>query len=72
MAGAMQGVVSQRGHVLGSAQIRLESEGEVWVVSGDYKRMTTSCEPFEPVRCDVLITEATLECRSIAGRAVSR
>ena len=48
------------GHVLGSAQIRLESEGEVWVVSGDYKRDDDpSCEPFEPVRCDVLITEAT-------------
>ena len=48
------------GHVLGSAQIRLESEGEVWVVSGDYKRdEDPSCEPFETVRCDVLITEAT-------------
>ena len=48
------------GHVLGSAQIRLEAEGEVWVVSGDYKRDDApSCDPFEPVRCDVLITEAT-------------
>ena len=48
------------GHVLGSAQIRLESEGEVWVVSGDYKRDDDpSCAPFEPVACDVLITEAT-------------
>ena len=48
------------GHVLGSAQIRLESEGEVWVVSGDYKRDDDpSCDPFEPVHCDVLITEAT-------------
>ena len=48
------------GHVLGSAQIRLEVDGEVWVVSGDYKRDTDpSCEPFEPVPCDVLITEAT-------------
>ena len=48
------------GHVLGSAQIRLESEGEVWLVSGDYKRDDDpSCDPFEPVRCDVLITEAT-------------
>ena len=48
------------GHVLGSAQIRLESEGEVWVVSGDYKRDDDpSCAPFEPVTCDVLITEAT-------------
>jgi len=48
------------GHVLGSAQIRLELQGSVWVVSGDYKRCPDpSCEPFEPVRCDVLITEAT-------------
>ena len=48
------------GHVLGSAQIRLEVDGEVWVITGDYKRCPDpSCEPFEPVRCDVLITEAT-------------
>jgi putative mRNA 3-end processing factor len=48
------------GHVLGSAQIRLESDGHVWVVSGDYKRdHDPSCEPFETVPCDVLITEAT-------------
>ena len=48
------------GHVLGSAQIRLESDGNVWVVSGDYKRdHDPSCAPFETVGCDVLITEAT-------------
>jgi putative mRNA 3-end processing factor len=48
------------GHVLGSAQIRLEAAGEVWVVSGDYKRCADpSCAPFEVVPCDVLITEAT-------------
>ncbi|MAR08324.1 MAG: DNA ligase-associated DEXH box helicase [Cyanobium sp. NAT70] len=48
------------GHVLGSAQIRIESKGQVWVVSGDYKRdHDPSCVPFEPVACDVLITEAT-------------
>lgn len=47
-------------HVLGSAQIRIEAEGEVWVVSGDYKRdLDPSCEPFELVPCDVFITEAT-------------
>ena len=48
------------GHVLGSSQIRLESRGEVWVVSGDYK--TTSdrtCTPFETVRCHTFITEST-------------
>ena len=48
------------GHVLGSAQIRLEAAGDVWVVSGDYKRDDDpSCRPFEVVPCDVLITEAT-------------
>ena len=48
------------GHVLGSAQIRIEAEGEVWVVSGDYKRATDpTCTPFEVVRCDTFVTEAT-------------
>ena len=49
------------GHMLGSAQVRLESAaGEVWVVSGDYKREADpTCAPFEPVRCDTFITEAT-------------
>jgi putative mRNA 3-end processing factor len=48
------------GHVLGSAQIRVESDHEVWVVSGDYKRdLDPTCEPFEVVPCDTFITEAT-------------
>lgn len=48
------------GHVLGSAQVRIEAGGETWVVTGDYKRdPDPSCAPFEPVRCDVLVTEAT-------------
>jgi putative mRNA 3-end processing factor len=48
------------GHVLGSAQIRIEGGGEVWVISGDYKRQADpSCEAFEIVPCDVFITEAT-------------
>jgi len=48
------------GHVLGSAQVRIEVGGEVWVVSGDYKRCPDpSCEPFEPVRCDTFVTEAS-------------
>ncbi|MFM7676983.1 MAG: ligase-associated DNA damage response exonuclease [Synechococcus sp.] len=48
------------GHVLGSAQIRLEAGGERWLVSGDYKRCPDpSCTPFEPVAADVFITEAT-------------
>ena len=48
------------GHVLGSAQIRLEHAGRVWVVSGDYKTgPDATCAPFEPVRCNVFITEST-------------
>lgn len=48
------------GHVLGSAQIVLEHQGERIVVSGDYKRRTDpTCAPFEPVPCDIFITEAT-------------
>lgn len=48
------------GHVLGSAQIRVEVDGEIWVISGDYKcDSDPSCEAFAPVPCDVFITEAT-------------
>ena len=48
------------GHVLGSAQIRVECNDEVWVVSGDYKRCADpTCAPFEVVSCDTFITEAT-------------
>jgi putative mRNA 3-end processing factor len=48
------------GHVLGSAQIRLESDDGVWVVAGDYKRAPDpTCAAFEPVRCDTFITEST-------------
>src|SRR5262249_35275376 len=48
------------GHILGSAQIRLEYAGEVWVVSGDYKIANDStCACFEPLKCDVFITEST-------------
>ena len=48
------------GHVLGSAQIRIDGPGGVWVVSGDYKRADDpTCAPFEPLRCDVFVTEST-------------
>src|SRR5688500_14562184 len=48
------------GHVLGSAQIVLEHAGERVVVSGDYKRRPDpTCAPFQPVPCDIFITEAT-------------
>ncbi len=48
------------GHCLGSAQILLEAGGQRVVVSGDYKReRDPTCAPFELVRCDVFVTEAT-------------
>jgi putative mRNA 3-end processing factor len=48
------------GHLLGSGQVRVAYQGEVWVVTGDYKTQgDRSCEAFEPVRCDHLITEST-------------
>ena len=48
------------GHVLGSAQIAVEHGGIRIVASGDYKRQPdATCAPFEPVACDVFITEAT-------------
>jgi len=48
------------GHILGSAQVRIEVAGEVWVVTGDYKTAPDpTCTPWEPVRCDVFITEST-------------
>lgn len=48
------------GHVLGSAQVCLEYRGERVVVTGDYKRAADpTCVRFEPVPCDILITEAT-------------
>lgn len=48
------------GHILGSAQVRIEYRGRVVVVSGDYKtEPDTTCTPFEPVRCHTFITEST-------------
>jgi putative mRNA 3-end processing factor len=48
------------GHILGSAQVRVERAGEVWVVSGDYKvAPDRTCDAFEPVRCHTFITECT-------------
>ena len=48
------------GHVLGSAQVAMEYRGSRAVVSGDYKRVADpTCAPFEPVPCDVFVTEAT-------------
>ena len=53
------------GHVLGSAQVRLEYRGRVWVASGDYflsgveTDVNLTCAAFEPVHCDCFITEST-------------
>jgi putative mRNA 3-end processing factor len=48
------------GHVLGSAQVRLEHRGVTWVVTGDYKlHADPTCTAFESVRCDVFVTEST-------------
>jgi putative mRNA 3-end processing factor len=48
------------GHILGSAQVRVEHGGEVWVVSGDYKRAAdSSCEAFDLQTCHAFVTEAT-------------
>jgi len=48
------------GHVLGSAQVVVRWKGLTMVVSGDFKRRRDpTCPPFQPVPCDVFITEAT-------------
>jgi putative mRNA 3-end processing factor len=48
------------GHVLGSAQVRVASKGEIWVASGDYKLESDGVSPtFEPIRCHAFITEST-------------
>jgi putative mRNA 3-end processing factor len=48
------------GHILGSAQVRCEKDGQVAVVSGDYKtEPDTTCKPFEALRCHTFVTEST-------------
>jgi len=48
------------GHIIGSAQIRVEYKGEIWVVSGDYKLEDDGIStPFEPVKCHTFISECT-------------
>ena len=61
------------GHVLGSAQIRIESADGVWVVAGDYKRAADpTCAPFEPVRATCSSPNRLSGCRSIAGIDTAR
>ena len=68
------------GHILGSSQVRIEVGGRVCVVSGDYKRdPDPTCPPFEPVECDVFVTEATFafpiyrwrDTREVAGEILA-
>jgi putative mRNA 3-end processing factor len=48
------------GHILGSAQVRIELGGEVWVVTGDYKIASDpTCAAFQQLQCETLITEST-------------
>jgi putative mRNA 3-end processing factor len=48
------------GHIIGSSQIRVENEGEVWVISGDYKTENDGLSgEFETVKCHTFITEST-------------
>ena len=48
------------GHIIGSSQIRIEYNGEVWVVSGDYKTEADGISgTFEPIACNTFITEST-------------
>ncbi|MGI8965662.1 MAG: ligase-associated DNA damage response exonuclease [Limisphaerales bacterium] len=60
------------GHILGSAQIRLEYQGEIWVVSGDYKiDADQTCDAFAPLRCHVFVTESTFGLPLYRWRAPS-
>jgi putative mRNA 3-end processing factor len=48
------------GHIIGSAQVRVEYKGEVWVISGDYKTHDDGISgAFEPIRCHTFVTEST-------------
>ncbi len=48
------------GHIIGSAQVRLEYKGEVWVFTGDFKTENDGIStPYEPVKCHTFITEST-------------
>jgi putative mRNA 3-end processing factor len=58
--GAVTVSLHPAGHILGSAQVRIEYGSRVWIVSGDYKRQSDpTCAAFEQLECDVFISEAT-------------
>jgi putative mRNA 3-end processing factor len=65
------------GHVLGSAQVRIEHGGQVWVVSGDYfvsgaGDANPTCAAFEPQRCHCFVTESTFGLPVYRWRAQSQ
>ena len=61
------------GHIIGSSQIRIEYNNEVWVVSGDYKTENDDISGvFEPVKCNVFITESTFGLLFINGNLNKR
>ncbi|MBC8051143.1 MAG: ligase-associated DNA damage response exonuclease, partial [Chitinophagales bacterium] len=58
--GGVKATLHPAGHITGSAQILLEYSGARVVISGDYKRrVDPTAAPFEPIQCDVFVTEAT-------------
>ncbi|MFN3192987.1 MAG: ligase-associated DNA damage response exonuclease [Aureliella sp.] len=58
--GGVQISLHPAGHILGSSQVRLEYKGQVAVVTGDYKLGSdATCRSWEPIRCDLLVTEST-------------
>lgn len=58
--GATRVSLHPAGHVLGSAMVRVEHGGEVWVAAGDYKTAADpTCAPIDPVTCDAFVTEST-------------
>ena len=60
MVGGVKVSFHPAGHILGSAQVRLEHRGQVAVVTGDYKLGSDpTCESWTPVKCDLLVTEST-------------
>lgn len=75
--GETQVTLKPAGHILGSAQALVEQQGKRVVVSGDYKRARDpTCPPFEPIKCDIFISEATFGlpvfCHPLAEHEVAK
>jgi len=57
---AVQLSLHPAGHILGSAQVRVKQDDNIWVVSGDFKTdIDPTCAPLEPLRCHTFISEST-------------